>query len=48
VRTPEAGRTAKQSIWFMTAAHPQTGVDFQPLSVPLEIEPVGRISGKGV
>jgi hypothetical protein len=31
-----------------TAAHRQTGVDFQPLSVPPEIEPAGRISGKGV
>ena len=31
-----------------TVAHRQTGVDFQPLSVPPEIEPAGRISGKGV
>ena len=31
-----------------TVAHRQTGFDFQPLSVPPEIEPAGRISGKGV
>jgi hypothetical protein len=31
-----------------TVAYRQTGFDFQPLSVPPEIESAGRISGKGV